>query len=151
MGSRHISEIVKLKEKNQKKNNKATGHSDTVEKYSKDGTMSSMKSARLATEAKGQDGVADRVLKREARYIKNLHIDACYDKLRSAQLIDDDRHATWRDWYFKVIHTLGASMVMSLANYALTESRDPSNPRPLFHYLINKEMNRKKDLYAPRV
>ena len=140
MGSKHISEIVKLKEKNQKKNNKTTGHSDTVRKYTTNDDLAS-----------GKSTTDDRVIKREARYIKNLHIETCYDKLRSAGLIDDQRHDRWRDWYFKVIHTLGTSMIMALANTAMTAARDPKNPAPLFHFLINKEMNRKKDPYAPRI
>lgn len=125
------------KEKNQKKNNKTTGQYDKLKKYSKDGNSSTDKST-----------VSERQIKREAKYIKNLHIDSTYERLKAANLIENDQY---KAWWCHVMHTLGASFVIAQAELSMKNARDPSNPAPLFHFLINKAMNKAKDPYSPRL
>lgn len=133
----HIADLFH-KEKNQKKNNKTKGQHDKLRKYGNKDELSTAKST------------TDKMIRREAKFLKNIHIDSCYEKLRSAGLISNDAHDRWRDWYFKAIHTLGPVFVEAQAQRALNGARDPSNPAPLFHFLINKEMNKASDPYMPR-
>ena len=134
MAIEHIGNIVN-KEKKQKKNNKTKGQFDKLLKYDTDDELSTGKST------------TDKLIRREAKYLKNIHIDQCYEKLRQSQLINDDADAKWRDWYFKALHQLGTSFVMAQA----ARAQAGRNPAALFHFLLNKGMNVKKDPYAPRL
>lgn len=123
------------KEKNQKKYNKTIGQIDNLKKYGNDDEMSIDKMT------------SDKQIRREANYMKNLHIENCYDQLLKMNLINNE---SYRDWYFKCLHTLGTSFVMVQADLAQKRARDPDNPAPLFHFLINKAMNKHQDPYMPR-
>lgn len=129
--------ILFHKEKNQKKNNKTKGQVDNLKKYANRDTLASDK---LTT--------SESQIKREANYIKNIHIDTCYDKLRERNLITDDNYREW--WCGPVMQTLGCEFVMAQADRAMKAARDQSRPAGLFHFLINKEMNKRNDPYMPR-
>lgn len=121
------------KEKNQKKYNKTKGQIDNLEKYGTEGKMSRDK---LAT--------GERQIKREAKYMKNIHIDSCYDKLVQMGLITSENYQAW---WCGVMHKLGTAFVMAQADLALKNGR---NPAALFHFQINKAMNKAVDPYMPR-
>lgn len=130
-----IGEVIH-KEKNQKKYNKATGQHDKLKGYGKQGTKSSDK---LTT--------SDKQIRREANYLKNIHIDKAYEDLLRMNLISDTKYQAW---YCGVLHKLGVTFVMAQAEQARKNARDPENPAPLFHFLINKAMNKSADPYMPR-
>lgn len=130
-----LSEILFHKEKKQKKNNKTKGHIDNLRGYDTQGNKSI---DELATD--------DKQIRREANYIKNIHIDETIALLKSTGLITDEKYNAW---WAKVCHTLGASFVRDQANLCLNR-RDVRNPQALFHFLINKEMNKRNDPFMPR-
>lgn len=125
------------KEKNQKKNNKTTGQYDNLKKYGKAGTLSTVKSTTCS----------DKLIKREANYLKNIHIDQCYDQLFNMGLITN---SNYKAWYCGVMHKLGVTFVMAQADQAIKNARDRNNPAPLFHFLINKALNKHDDPFMPR-
>lgn len=124
------------KEKKQKKYNKTKGQYDNLKKYGNQGTLSTDK---LTT--------SERQIQREACYLKNIHIDKCYEQLIMMNLITNP---DYRAWWCSVMHKLGTAFVMAQADLAIKGARDKSNPAPLFHFLINKEMNKAGDPYIPR-
>jgi hypothetical protein len=128
----HISDLFH-KEKNQKKNNKTKGQYDKLEKYSTDGKKSTDK---LTT--------SDKQIKREAKYLKNIHIDTCYEQLLQMGLITSEGYQAW---WCGVMHKLGTSFVMAQADLAIKNGR---NPAALFHFQINKAINRQADPFMPR-
>lgn len=134
-GVTQIGDIIH-KEKNQKKYNKTTRQIDDSKKYGK-GVDSSIDNSKL-----------NKQLAREARFMKNIHIENAYESLLKMNVIPKDEY---RDWYFKCLHTLGVTYVLAQAEISLKKSRDPQNPRPLFHFLINKAMNKATDPFMPRV
>lgn len=134
-GATSIGEVIH-KEKNQKKYNKTKGQDDKLKGYGKQGTKSRDK---LATD--------ERQIKREANYLKNIAIDKAYEDLLRMNMITNDRY---KAWYCKCLHTLGVSFVMAQAHLAAKNAKDQDNPAPLFHFLINKEMNKAIDPYMPR-
>lgn len=121
------------KEKNQKKNNKTKGQYDKLKKYGTNGTKSTDKST-----------TSERQLKREANYLKNIHIDDCYTKLIHMGLITSENYQAW---WCGTMHRLGTSYVMAQADLAMKNGR---NPAALFHFQINKAINRADDPYMPR-
>lgn len=131
-------ETVFHKEKKQKKYNKTKGQYDKLKKYSNDDNLSSAKAA------------TDKQIKREAKFIKNLHIDSTLERLLNAHLISIEQHEQYHDWYCMVMHKLGPQYVLAQGDLALKNARDKNNPAPLFHFLINKAMNKANDDYMPR-
>lgn len=127
-----IGEVIH-KEKKQKKYNKTKGQYDKVKKYGIDGDMST---GKLATD--------DKQIKREANYMKNLHIDKAFEDLLRMELISDIKY---RAWWCGTLHKLGVTFVMVQADLALKNGK---NPAALFHFLINKEINKANDPYMPR-
>lgn len=121
------------KEKNQKKNNKAIGQIDKLKEYGTKGTKSTDK---LTT--------SDYQIKREARYLKNIHIDECYERLIRMELITN---SNYQAWWSGAMHKLGTQYVMAQADLALKNGK---NPPALFHFLINKAINKHEDKYTPR-
>lgn len=134
-GTSSIGEVIH-KEKNQKKYNKTKGQYDKLKGYGNDDTKSN---GKLTT--------SDQQIGREANYLKNIHIDKAYSDLLRMNLISEGKN---RNWYFSVLHKLGVSFVMVQADLACKNARDQDNPAPLFHWLINKEMNKAADPYMPR-
>jgi hypothetical protein len=134
-GTSSIGEVIH-KEKNQKKYNKTKGQVDKLKGYGKQGTKSTDK---FATD--------DKQIRREANYLKNIHIDKAYEDLLRMNLISDTKYQAW---YCKCLHTLGVTFVMAQADQAMKNARDRDNPAPLFHFLINKAMNKAADPYMPR-
>lgn len=124
------------KEKNQKKYNKTTGQYDKLKGYGTDGNKSTDK---LATD--------DKQIRREANYLKNIHIDKAYEDLLRMNMITNPKYQAW---YCKCLHTLGVTFVMAQAQQAQKNARDQDNPAPLFHFLINKAMNKADDPFMPR-
>jgi hypothetical protein len=120
------------KESSKEKNNKTNGHIDNLRGYDTTGNSSIDK---LATD--------DKQIRREARYLKNIHIDESITRLTAAGLINEGYEA----WYCKCMHVLGAPFVMAQADKALNIGK---NPQALFHFLINKEMNKANDPFMPR-
>lgn len=133
-----VSEILFHKEKKQKKNNKTNGQIDNLKKYTKPSGKSSSQIDNQPT--------PDKLIKREANYIKNLHIDQAYERLRSVGLITDDKYQAW---WCGTMHTLGVSFVMAQAEHCLTK-REVKRPAGLFHHLINKAINKSQDPMMPR-
>lgn len=131
----HIGEVIH-KEKNQKKYNKTTGQIDNLKKYTTKGNKSR---DNLAT--------GEHQITREANYLKNIRIDKAYQDLLRMNLVTESRYEAF---YFKCLHTLGVTFVMAQADLAIKNARDKNNPAPLFHFLINKEMNKAVDPYMPR-
>jgi len=125
------------KEKNQKKNNKTTGQVDNLEKYTTPSGLSNSQSD------KGSQ--PDKVIKREANYIKNLAIDDMYDRLIQLELVMDHKY---KAFWCGAIHTLGTSFVDAQAAHALQYGKKPA---ALFHFLINKQLNKQNDPYGPRL
>lgn len=130
-----MSEILFHKEKKQKKNNKTTGQIDKLKKYTTSGELSNGK--------RDNYGATDKQIKREANFIKNISIDETLQRLTSAGLL----HEEYRDWYAKCLHTLGVSFVTAQADMAFNKGK---NPQALFHFLLNKAMNKANDPYMPR-
>lgn len=120
------------KEKYQKKNNMTKGQIDNLEKY-----------ANLGNKSNVDLTIPDKLISREARYIKNIEIDTLIERLASQGLLLEKYEA----WYFKVCHTLGVAFVSIQADKALNQGR---NPQALFHFLINKAMNKSNDPFMPR-
>lgn len=134
-GLQSIGEVIH-KEKNQKKYNKTKGQNDKLKGYGKQGTKSR---DNLATD--------ERQIKREANYLKNIHIDRAYEDLLRMNLITNTQYQAW---YCKCLHTLGVTFVMAQADQSMKNARDRDNPAPLFHFLLNKAMNKAIDPYMPR-
>lgn len=128
-----ISKILIHKEKKQKKNNKTTGQIDNLKKYS---NATNMSTDNMSTD--------DKQIQREARYIKNIHIDKSLEQLKSVGLVNGNQYDAW---WCKVFHTLGVAFVTAQADRAMTYGKQP---QALFHFLINKEMNRAIDDTLPR-
>lgn len=128
----HISDLFH-KEKNQKKNNKTKGQYDKLEKY---GNPDKVSSDKLTT--------SERQLKREAKYMKNLHIDHCYEQLINMGLITSEGY---QKFWCGALHKLGTSFVMAQADLAIKEGRVPA---ALFHFQINKALNKQADPFMPR-
>lgn len=120
------------KEKYQKKNNKTIGQIDKLKKYTNAGNKSNDKLT-----------ISDKQISREQRYIKNLDIDNLVARLTEQGLLMEQ----YQDWYFKVCHTLGTGFVAAQAEIAIMKG---NNPQALFHFLINKAMNKSIDAYLPR-
>lgn len=129
-----IGEVIH-KEKNQKKYNKATGQDVNLKKY---GNVDDLASDKLTTSDL-------RRIKREAKYMKHLDIDNCYEQLRGRGLIADDHY---RGWWCGAIGKLGVSYVLAQADLSFKNGKVPA---ALFHFLINKRMNGVVDRYSPRV
>lgn len=123
------------KERSKEKNNKTKGQYDNLKGYTTSGDKAIDK---LATD--------DKQIQREANYIKNIHIDETIKLLKSVGLVMDNKYDAW---WAKVCHTLGSSFVRDQANMCLNK-REVRNPQALFHFLINKEMNKSNDPYMPR-
>jgi hypothetical protein len=121
------------KEKNQKKYNKTRGQYDKLKKYGIDGTKST---GKLATD--------DKQIRREANYLKNIHIDKCYENLLRMELITNTKYQAW---WCGVMHKLGTGFVMAQADLAIKNGR---NPAALFHFQINKAINKHEDAFMPR-
>ena len=134
-GTESIGSVIH-KEKNQKKYNKTTGQIDNLKGYGKPDTKSTDK---LAT--------SDKLIKREANYLKNIAIDKAFNDLLRMNMITDLKY---QQWYCKCLHTLGVAFVMAQAHLAAKNAKNPDNPAPLFHFLLNKEMNKAIDPYMPR-
>jgi hypothetical protein len=132
-----IGEVIH-KEKKQKKYNKTTGHFDNLEKYTNDNAESMGQSDKMAT--------SHQQIKREANYMKNIHIDTVYSQLRVAGLITNDKY---KAWWCGTMHKLGVEHVKMQADRCLNGS-DVKNPPWLFHHLINRELNRVTDPFMPR-
>lgn len=124
------------KEKYQKKNNMATGQIDNLKKYGNETNTSIGKSSNQPT--------PDKLIKREANFIKNIHIDDTISKLKIAGLL----MTGYDGWYAQCLHTLGVAYVSAQADIALNKGK---NPQALFHFLINKAMNKSSDPYGPRI
>jgi hypothetical protein len=123
------------KEKNQKKNNITTGQYDNLRGYN---THQALSTDNLSTD--------DKQIRREARLLKNIHIDHALERLRSAGFVNEGYDA----WYCKVMHSLGVPKVEALAQISLDKCRAGSTPQALFHFLLNKELNKVTDPYMPR-
>lgn len=121
------------KEKNQKKYNKTKGQYDKLKEYGTDGNKSRDKLA-----------IDDKQIRREAKYLKNIHIDKCYEDLLRMNLITTEGYQAW---WCGVMHKLGTSFVMAQADLAIKNGR---NPAALFHFQINKAMNKADDPFMPR-
>lgn len=135
MGQPESLREVIHKERSKEKNNKTKGHIDNLRGYDTRGKKST---DDLATD--------DKQIQREANYIKNIHIDETIQLLKSVGLVNDEKYNAW---WAKVCHTLGASFVRDQANLCINR-RDVRNPQALFHFLINKEMNKRNDPFMPR-
>lgn len=131
-GLQSIGEVFH-KEKNQKKYNKTKGQNDKLKEYGTDGNKSTDK---LSTD--------DKQIRREAKYLKNIHIDKCYEDLLRMGLITSEGYQAW---WCGVMHKLGTGFVMAQADLALKNGR---NPAALFHFQINKAMNKHDDPFMPR-
>lgn len=121
------------KEKNQKKNNKARGQIDKLKEYGTEGTKST-----------GKKTTGESQIKREANYLKNIHIDTCYERLVRMELITN---SNYQAWWCGAMHKLGTGYVMAQADLAMKNGK---NPPALFHFLINKAVNKRDDPYMPR-
>ena len=129
---------LSTKERSKEKNNITTGQINNLKGYHKVDVSTSAKSDKFATD--------DKQIKREANYLKNIHIDDTLERLRSVGLVNEGYDA----WYCKAMHTLGTAKVGALAETALSKARADSSPGALFHWLLNKEMNKAIDKYMPR-
>lgn len=127
------------KERSKEKNNKAKGQIDNLKKYANPSTESSGELDTLAT--------ADKQIKREANYLKNIHIDEAYERLKLLGLITN-RDDQYRAWWCGVMHKLGVAFVMAQADQATKNAT--SSPPGLFHFLINKAINKLDDSNLPR-
>ena len=121
------------KEKNQKKYNKTRGQVDKLKEY---GNMSTKSTGKLTT--------SDKQIRREAKYLKNIHIDEAYQRLLKMELITN---TAYEAWWCGAMHKLGVQFVMAQADLAMKKGR---NPAALFHFQINKAMNKSVDPYMPR-
>lgn len=121
------------KESSKEKYNKTRGQYDKLKEYGTSGTKSIDKLAP-----------GDKQIQREAKYMKNIHIDKCYDDLVRMGLITSENYQAW---WCGVMHKLGTSFVMVQADLALKNGR---NPAALFHFQINKAVNKHEDPYMPR-
>lgn len=127
-----IGEVIH-KESSKENNNKTRGQYDKLKKYGIDGTKST---GKLATD--------DKQIRREANYLKNIHIDKCYEDLLKMGLITSEGYQAW---WCGVMHKLGTSFVMAQADLALKNGRKPA---ALFHFQINKAINKLEDPWMPR-
>lgn len=75
--------------------------------------------------------------RRRASFNKNERIDQLLERLMNADLLMEDY---WK-WYASAIHQLGTTFVQAQATIALEQGR---NPRALFHWLINKELDKRR-------
>jgi hypothetical protein len=130
-GVESIGEVFH-KESSKEKYNKTNGQIDNLRGYQTAGKPSTDK---LATD--------DKQIQREANYLKNIHIDQSIERLISVGLINEGYEA----WYCKCMHVLGAPYVIAQADIALNKGK---NPQALFHFLINKAMNKAEDPFMPR-
>lgn len=119
------------KEKKQKKNNKTIGQVDNL--------------IRVAQQVKSDkhEIQPDKLLQREAKYMKNNHIDRLIERLMESHLITEK----YKNFYAGCAHELGVSKVTEIMIKSLDQGH---NPPALFHFLINKELNSKRDQYSPR-
>lgn len=124
------------KEKNQKKYNKTNGQIDNLKKYTK--------TAETTSRQMDNQPTPDKLIKREANFIKNIHIDDAYQRLKAAGLITDDKYQAW---WCGAMHRLGVTFVTAQADIAMQKG---SNPQALFHWLINKAINKSEDPNMPR-
>lgn len=124
------------KERSKEKYNKTNGQIDKLKGYTTPNRSSSRHSDNLPT--------ADKQIKREANFLKNIHIDEAYLKLKSVGLITDDKYQAW---WCGAMHTLGVSYVHAQAEIALSKG---NNPQALFHFLVNKAINKSTDPHLPR-
>lgn len=125
------------KERSKEKYNKTTGHIDNLEKYSNRTAKSNGKSVKRSQ--------SDKLIQREANYLKNNQIDLLYDQLIKCELIMDHKY---KAFWCGAMHKLGTAFVEAQANQAMQYG---NNPAALFHFLINKELNKRKDPYGPRL
>ena len=123
------------KEKNQKKYNTTTGQIDNMRGYN---TTSKNTIDKSATD--------DKQIKREANLLKNIAIDQALERLRSVGLVNGGYDA----WYCQQMHSLGIAKVTALAQTAIDKCRAGKHPAALFHFLLNKEVNKAADPYMPR-
>lgn len=126
------------KEKKQKKNNMSKGQIDKLGKYAKSSNESIGKNDNLATD--------DKQIRREANYIKNIHIDDTWERLLSNGLVNEKDRGFWCG----AMHLLGVSYVIQQADDALSVTNPKRNPQGYFHFMVNKAINAKKDKYMPR-
>lgn len=131
-----MSELLIHKEKKQKKNNKTSGQIDNLRGYHNDNQSASGQLANQPT--------SDKLIRREANYMKNIHIDSTYERLKSVGLVMDDKY---KAFWCGAIHKLGVAFVTAQADIALNKG---NNPAALFHFLINKQLNEKQDPFMPR-
>lgn len=124
------------KERSKEITTETTGQVDNLEKYTKPNRKSNRQSD------KGSQ--PDKTIAREANYIKNLAIDELYERLVSIELVMDHKY---KAFWCGAIHTLGTSFVEAQANHALQYGKKPA---ALFHFLINKALNKQADPYMPR-
>lgn len=120
-----LSDIIH-KEKKQKKNNKAKGQLDNLDKI-----------RQPAAKVNTKKATEDKQIRREAQFIKNIHIDELLGKLYEQDLLRKKYH----NWYAKCIHQLGVTFVRAQADKCLNDE-GVRNPQALFHFLLNKEMSR---------
>lgn len=130
---------LSTKERSKENNNKAKGQLDNLKKYANASTKSSGELDNLAT--------ADKLIKREAKYLKNIHIDEAYTKLKLMGLITN-RDDKYQAWWCGVMHKLGVAYVMAQADQATKNAT--SSPAGLFHFLINKQLNKLDEPHLPR-
>jgi hypothetical protein len=124
------------KESSKEITTETTGQIDNLKKYSKRQSKSTRQSD------KGSQ--PDKVIAREANYIKNLAIDDLYDRLVSLELVMDHKY---KAFWCGAIHTLGTSFVEAQAHHALQYGKSPA---ALFHFLVNKALNKSSDPLMPR-
>lgn len=139
----HVNKVDSLnevfhKEKNQKKYNKTTRQIDKLGGYNNNANESISQKDKLAT--------GDKQIRREANYIKNIHIDDTWSRLESNGLVNGKDRRFWCG----AMHLLGVSFVMQQADDALSVTCPKHNPPGYFHFMINKAINEKKDKYMPR-
>lgn len=124
------------KESSKEITTKTTGQIDNLEKYTKP--------TRKSNSQSDKGSQPDKVIAREANYIKNLAIDELYERLVSLELVMDHKY---KAFWCGAIHTLGCAYVEAQANHALQYGKKPA---ALFHFLINKQLNKSSDPYMPR-
>jgi hypothetical protein len=127
---------LSTKESTKEKYNKTNGQIDNLKGYSKPFHSSTRQNDNPPT--------VDKQIKREANFLKNIHIDEALDRLKSAGLVNGDGNNAW---WCSTMHTLGVAFVMAQAETALSKGK---NPPALFSFLINKAMNKAVDPHLPR-
>jgi hypothetical protein len=126
------------KERTKEKYNKTNGQIDNLKKYT---TISRSSSSQFANPP-----TVDKQIRREANFLKNIHIDEALDHLKSSNLVNGDKYDAW---WCGTMHTLGVAFVMAQAELCLSK-KEVRSPAGLFHHLINKALNKANDPHLPR-